>query len=730
MKQLLLYICLLCSARLLAQDGLVIAGRIRNEKGAGCPGVMVSLPNQFEYAITDGKGNFAISCEKADTIAVVIEHNGYNRLEQLVYVKAQADTVAFDYAYSLFDKIGMLSAYTVLSTDNLRRSGELSLSLMDMKTTPGGNNDVVSAMKTLPGVNQATSQNGLFVRGGTGSESKTYIDGLLVEDFFYSGSPDVAQRGRYPADFFKSSSLATGAYSAEYGQALSSVLMLSTTDLPRQSSIDASISTVGGSFAENRLIGTDQSVGISLSYLNLAPYYHVIRQKYAFSNYPQFGDGSINYRKKLAKGYIKFFSSFGVSGLSLHHNDLDYAGVDDFYHNKNFNNYNSIVFNTALTRGYSINAAVGYSYNRNRTDIDLIANPESLLYTQRQHVKDQLSQARVELKRTVFNGFTLTAGVNALSTKFGLDSVSFDTIRNRRFTDNVGAGYIEANIRIRRQLVLEGGLRYEYSSLNGQGALMPRSTLSWEFDPQKRVYFSWGHFAEKPDPQYLVYQPNLGEMHATHYILGVDKKSRAGYFKVEAFYKNYTNLLSYPNYGDTTLQGFGYAEGAEIFARGNTGIWNIDYTASYSYINSKRKFLDYPVYTQPNFIANNIAYLSVKRYFPKLSMYGGASYTFQTGLPYWSPEQSPDKFLSQRTIAYNNMNMTLVHIRNIGKTYCLFVFTVNNVLGSNQVFGYNYSTVDPTRREVLSPLARRFLYLGFFMNIGINRAEDIISKSL
>jgi vitamin B12 transporter len=730
MKTLLLYICLLCTVRLIAQDKFVISGRIRDEKGVGFSGVMVSLPSQFEYAITDSKGDFAISCEKADTIQVVLEHNGYNRLEQTLYGKTKRDTVAFDYNYSLFDKIGLLSSYTVLSTDNLKRSGELSLSLMDMKTTPGGNNDVISAMKTLPGVNQATSQNGLFVRGGTGSESKTYIDGLLVEDFFYSGSPDVAQRGRYPADFFKSSSLATGAYSAEYGQALSSVLMLSTTDLPKQSSIDASISTVGGSFSENHLIGNDQSFGISLSYLNLDPYYHLVKQKYDFSGYPQFGDGSINYRKKLAKGYIKFFSSFGVSGLSLHHPDLDYAYVDDFYHNQNFNNYNSIVFNTALTRGYSINAAVGYSYDRNRTDISLIANPESLLYTQRQHVTDQLTQGRVELKKTVFSGFNLTAGVNALSTRFGLDSVSFDTVRDRRYTDNTAAAYLEGSLRIKRQLVVDGGLRYEYSSLDRKAAVMPRSTLSWEFDPQKRVYFSWGHFAEKPDPEYLAYRRDLGNMHATHYIVGIDQKSRRGYFKLEAFYKKYTDLLSYPNYGDTTLGGHGYAEGAEFFTRGNTGIKNIDYTFSYSYINSKRKFLDYPVYTQPSFIANNIAYLSVKRYFPKLSMYGGASYTFQTGLPYWSPEQSADKFLSQKTVAYNNMNLTLVHIRNIRKAYCLFVFTVNNVLGSDQVFGYNYSTVDPTRREVLSPLARRFFYLGFFVNIGINRADDIIQKSL
>ena len=116
------------------------------------------------------------------------------------------------------------------------------LSSLDIATTAGSNADITAALKTLPGAQQVGEQEGLFVRGGAGYEAKQYIDGTLVNNPYNTSVPDIAQRGRFSPFLFKGTVFSTGGYSALYGQALSSVLLLESIDLPEKSEVDATIS--------------------------------------------------------------------------------------------------------------------------------------------------------------------------------------------------------------------------------------------------------------------------------------------------------------------------------------------------------------------------------------------------------------------------------------------------------------------------------------------------------
>jgi vitamin B12 transporter len=66
---------------------------------------------------------------------------------------------------------------------------------LDVVTTASANADITGALKTLPGTQQVGESEGLFVRGGTATESKIYMDGNLVNNFFYSSVPGIAQQG-------------------------------------------------------------------------------------------------------------------------------------------------------------------------------------------------------------------------------------------------------------------------------------------------------------------------------------------------------------------------------------------------------------------------------------------------------------------------------------------------------------------------------------------------------
>jgi hypothetical protein len=78
-----------------------------------------------------------------------------------------------------------LKAVTVISgsfaAGDTKRAATV-LNSIDVATVGGGNADITAAVKTLPGAQQIGEQEGLFVRGGTGYETKQFIDGTVVNN--------------------------------------------------------------------------------------------------------------------------------------------------------------------------------------------------------------------------------------------------------------------------------------------------------------------------------------------------------------------------------------------------------------------------------------------------------------------------------------------------------------------------------------------------------------------
>ena len=76
------------------------------------------------------------------------------------------------------------------------------------------------------------------MRGGSSEETQTFIDGLQVLSPYGASAPNTATRGRFNPFMFSGTVFSTGGYSAEYGQALSSALILNTNDMPVQDQFD------------------------------------------------------------------------------------------------------------------------------------------------------------------------------------------------------------------------------------------------------------------------------------------------------------------------------------------------------------------------------------------------------------------------------------------------------------------------------------------------------------
>ena len=137
----------------------------------------------------------------------------------------------------------------------------------------------------------------MFVRGGTGEETKQFIDGTLLNNPYFTSIPDIATRGRFSPFLFKGTVFSTGGYSALYGQALSSAVILESIDFPEKSAATAGISPIVATAGVQELSKKKNfSWGADYSYVNLVAYFNIVKQTPDYFDMPEFHSGDANFR--------------------------------------------------------------------------------------------------------------------------------------------------------------------------------------------------------------------------------------------------------------------------------------------------------------------------------------------------------------------------------------------------------------------------------------------------
>ncbi|MCK7559165.1 hypothetical protein MKQ70_31020 [Chitinophaga sedimenti] len=174
--------------------------------------------------------------------------------------------------------------------------------------------------------------------------------------------------------------------------------------------------------------------------------------------------------------------------------------------------------------------------------------------------------------------------------------------------------------------------------------------------------------------------------------------------------------------------GTGYARGAELFWRDKKTIKNADYWVSYSFLDTKRDYLNYPREVQPDFAAKHTASFVYKQFFSKISTNVGVTYSFATGRPYYNPNRPVSEFMSDRTKTFNTLGVTANYLTTVGKAFTVFVLSVSNVAGQKQLYGYRYSS-DGLRRDAIRPMTPSFFFVGMFMSFGTDRRQEVIDNN-
>jgi hypothetical protein len=711
MKHLYLFVIIVLSGfqGLVAQTK--ISGRITDPKKQPLPGVNVYIKDSYDGASTDANGDFSFIANDTGEVTLVASFIGYDALEKKIRLDGKAQQVNLSMKEALNElKVVTISAGTIEASDENKTT---VLKPLDIVTTAGAQGDIVGALKTLPGAQQIGESEGLFVRGGTGSETKTIIDGMIVNKPFFSAAPDLASRGRFSPFLFKGTVFSTGGYSAQYGQGMSSVIALETQDLPDRSSATLGLSSVGISGGYNHLWrDKGMSAGFDVNYANLLPYFKLVPQNIEYTRAPQFSGGSLNFRKKTsASGIIKFYGYVNLSDLGIKTFSIDSTnGFKNLFELNNNDVYTILTYKERLGEKWLLNIGASYATNTDKieTSFDSIVS------------SSDLSQGRVVFSRGIGKLSIIRIGAEY---QYGADGFS-NRFFKKSIYDNYSSQFVEADIYLSTKLVWRAGLRNEYSTIMNEAVIAPRSSLSYKVGEFSNLSLAYGQFYQKPEREYLFYPEQPGYNKATHYILNYQRVTDSRTLRAEIYYKSYDNLSRV--FPDTSNNGSGYAQGLDIFWRDRKTIKGVDYWISYTYLDTKRQFKNYPESVTPDFAATHTSSLVFKKFFEKLSLSTGFTYTYASGRPYYNPNNP--EFMSDRTIPYNSLGINAAYLRQIGKCFAVLAVSVTNVIGNEQVFGYRYSYNGQVRQAV-KPAAPRFFFIGLFMSFGQDRSKEVIDNN-
>jgi vitamin B12 transporter len=717
MWKLLLHLCLFVAFPLCLFGQHKISGKVTDAKKRPLPGVNIYIKGSYDGTSSAADGSFAFTTTTPEDQLLVASLMGYVTLEQKINVNSaqQLNIVLKNAANDL--KLVTISAGSFEASDEKKTT---VLKPLDIVTTAGAGADIVNAIKTLPGAQQTNDREGLFVRGGTGYETQTFIDGMLVRNPFYSSLPDIPGRGRFSPFLFKGTTFSSGGYSAQYGQGLSSALILESQDLPDRSSSTLGIGTVGGSVGLDKLSKDKKSsYGVEADYTNVAPYFKILKPKQQPSTDPEFLGSSINFRRKTsATGMLKFYGYGNWNKVGFTKSSIDYPGYDELFEVHNHNIYTNLTYKESLGNGWRVNIGASYSTNTDKIQTDTL----KISPTTHIKVRSDLAQLRTVFTKNLGRFSALRLGGEH---QYAVEQSAFNNL-HANYIDNYTAAFAESDIYFTPSFVGRIGGRLEYSSILAKPNLAPRLSLAYKLTNNSQVSLAYGDYYQKPEPQYIRFDNRLGYMKATHYIASYQRISTFYTFRTEIFYKKYKDLLkTVPDYNNN---GTGYAKGIELFWRDRKSIKNVDYWISYSYLDTKRNYLNYFFEVQPDFAAKHTASLVYKHYIPKITTNFGITYTFATGRPYYDPNKPVTEFMSDRTIDYHALGVSASYLTTIRKAFTVFVLSVSNVVGNKQVFGYRYSS-DNLRREEITPNAPRFIYLGMFMSFGIDRRQDVINNN-
>lgn len=553
-----------------------------------------------------------------------------------------------------------------------------SLGIKELEKSPGGNRDVSKVIQALPGVASTVSfRNDVIVRGGGPSENKFFLDGIEIPNLnhFSTQGASGGPVGMINIDFIREIDFYSGAFPANRGNTLSSVLEMKQIDGNSENLITkAALGATDISLALNGPLSENTTFLFSARRSYLKFLFDIIGLPFL----PTYNDFQFKVKTRFDQKNELTILGIGAIDVMKLNTGLENPDENQQYilsYLPVFEQWNYAI--GAVYRHYRKNSFDTWVFSRN------MLNNESYKYEDNDEskpfVQDYLSQEienKLRFENTgTYSGYKVTAGAGLEYAKYNtatfvkvfIPSVE-DTIRELNFGSEldlfkwnlfgqVSKGYFS------NKLVLSAGIRSEANNYSSNFSDMvnnwsPRFSAAYAVTEKFFINGNIGRYLQQPAYPTLGFEDdsgilinksnNLEFIKADHKVLGIEyRRNSNSRMTLEGFYKSYSDYpvsvndsVSLANKGgdfgvfgseEVTSTGEGRAFGLEVYIRDR--IFNsIDVIASYTLVRSD--FKDFRgVYVPSAWDNRHILNLTLSKEFEN-DWFIGARWRFVGGSPY------------------------------------------------------------------------------------------------
>ena len=682
MKQFLTSLFLALTALCGAFAQTRINGMVTDAQGP-LTGVNVFVVGTLDGGITDTLGRFSFVTDRtgAQTLRAVLL--GYEEYE----TTADAATMK-NLEIRLREKAASLDEVVVTaSTYSLGKSNQIkTMDALDVVMSGNSCGDLVAALQVLPGTTVVGENGKLYVRGGESEECQTFVNGMHVLVPYSTNVEGQGQRGRFSPFLFKGMSFSLGGYGGEYGQALSSVLPMETTDVASSDKLGVSASLLDWNLGGTKAF-RQSSLSFNAALTDLGLYTKL---------FPDRCDWTRPYRK--LSGEAQFKLELSPNSVLKTYAGYDWTSVGMRTEGRSLsmnehNLYANATLRTQLGPGCTLFAGVAESAVFSDIDDALVAGDHYHNTRNEVHLKAALS-------KRFSPQFKLSAGVEDYLRGSGkrYDNTGYD------LSYNLLGAHVDAQLRIVPRLFLNVSARGERLSYNREWLLMPRATLSFVPNTRFQASVMAGRYSQTPEDDYIGRgQYKLRQSTADHLIFSMQYSSARTLIRVEPYYKWYRHLPLLAD-GAWTADGYGYSRGFDVYLEDSSLLRNLTVTAAYSFNDSNRLYLDYASPRTPEYAARHNLRLTAKFAVGKFIV--GLAETYASGREY----------AAGTTPFYNSLDANITWLAH---PKVIVYASLNNLLGRTNVY-----RIDPDGTQV-GATRDRFFYIGIFVSLKNNKAYDI-----
>ncbi len=616
-----------------AQNNGIIEGRIYNSKNnEPIAFATIAVFGTSIGSISDLDGKFIFTGLEPGYVELRVTSVGFEP-----YV---SDPILVTNARKVFIEIPMEEANVQLEEVTIKASpfrrdieSPVSLrriSLVEIEKNPGGNRDISKVIQSYPGVASTPAfRNDVIVRGGGASENRFYLDGIEIPNLnhFATQGASGGPVGIINVDFIREVDFYSGAFPANRGNALSSVIEFNQIDGNKEQmrfkgSVGASdlALTIDGPINEN----TTYIASVRRSYLQFL--FNIIGLPFL----PTYNDYQFKVKTKFdEKNELSVISigSLDQFSLNLDANETDeqryilgYLPINEqwtYAIGAVYKHFRDNGFDTwVLSRNYLNN--VSYKYLNNNEDTIKTLDFDS----------DEIeNKFRYERFTQYGNGLRLTYGLGGEYAKYFNSTFSKTFLNGEPVDINYNSNlelfkwgvFAQATKKFfKDRLSLSLGLRtdannYSKKMQNMLNQLSPRFSASYLLAQDLFLNFNTGRYFQVPPYTTLGYRDSQGNLinrdngldyiSSDHLVSGIewlpDDNSR---LTIEGFYKYYRNYpysvrdsvsisskgADFGTFGDEEVLSIakGRAYGMEILYR-NKDLLGTNVTVAYTLVRSE-----------------------------------------------------------------------------------------------------------------------------------------------